>query len=95
MITVRFMERDSKHSIAWGKTEEKSKQNIKVADEICIYKKVFRKLNKLATVGCNNVQTLAILKEEKQEQNIHSFTFGTQKQNRTYYHNMYIMQLVA
>mgnify|MGYP006890617941 CR=1 FL=1 len=40
MITVRFMERDSKHSIAWGKTEEESKQNIKVVDEICIYKKV-------------------------------------------------------
>ena len=95
MITVRFMERDSKHSIAWGKTEQESKHNIKVVDEICIYYKVNRKLNKLATVGCNNVQTPAILKEEKQEQNMHSFTFGTQKQNRTCYHNMRIMELVA
>ena len=57
MITVRFMERDSKYNIAWGKKEE-SEQNIGVVDEICIYYKVYRKLNKLATVGGNNVQLL-------------------------------------
>jgi len=57
MITVRFMERDSKYSIAWEKTEEESKQNINVVDEICIYY-TFRKLYTLATVGGNNVQLL-------------------------------------
>ena len=41
-----------------GKTEEESKQNITVVDEICIYNKVFRELYKLATVGGNNVQLL-------------------------------------
>ena len=46
--TVRFTE----------KTEEESEQNIRVVDEICIYYNVYRKLNKLATVGGNNVQLL-------------------------------------
>ena len=52
MITVRFMERDSKHSIAWGKTEQESKHNIKVVDEICIYKKVLE--------SCINQQRLVV-----------------------------------
>ena len=58
MITVRFMEVDSKYSKACGKAEEESKQNIKVLNEIRIYYSSFRKLYKLATVGGNNVQLL-------------------------------------
>mgnify|MGYP007133257734 CR=1 FL=1 len=49
MITVRFME---------SETEEESEQDIRVVEEICIYYNVYRKLNKLATVGGNNVQLL-------------------------------------
>ena len=91
----RECESKSYIGIACEKQRRKVSKILRLLDEICIYYKVNRKLNKLATVGCNNVQTPAILKEEKQEQNMHSFTFGTQKQNRTCYHNMRIMELVA
>mgnify|MGYP007091676971 FL=1 len=52
------MEVDSKYSLACGKAEEESQQNIKVLNEIRIYYSSFRKLYKLATVGGNNVQLL-------------------------------------
>ena len=57
----RECESKSYIGIACEKQRRKVSKILRLLDEICIYYKVYRKLNKLATVGGNNVQ-LFILK---------------------------------